>query len=40
MACEHENKDRAAEEISQLLYQTQILMLAAKVSIDDVYKKL
>ena len=40
MACEHENKDRAAEEISQLLYQTQLLMLAAKVSIDDVYKKL
>ena len=40
MACEHENKDRAAEEISQLIYQTQLLMLAAKVSIDDVYKKL
>jgi len=40
MACEHENKDRAAEEISQLLYQTQLLMLAANVSIDDVYKKL
>ena len=34
MACEHEDKDRAAEEISQLL------MLAANVSIDDVYKKL
>ena len=40
MACEHEDKDRAAEEISQLLYQTQLLMLASNVSIDDVYKKL
>ncbi len=40
MACEHEDKDRAAEEISQLIYQTQLLMLAANVSLDDVYKKL
>ncbi len=40
MACEHEDKNRAAEEISQLIYQTQLLMLAANVSIDDVYKKL
>lgn len=40
MACEHENKERAAEEISQLLYQAQLLMFAAKVDIQDVYKKL
>lgn len=40
MACEHEDVNRAAEEISQLLYQTQLLMLAAKVNLDDVYKKL
>ena len=40
MACEHEDKDRAATEISQLLYQTQLLMIASKVSLDDVYKKL
>ena len=40
MACEHEDKDRAAEEISQLIYQTQLLMLAANVSLEDVYKKL
>ena len=40
MACEHEDKDRAAEEISQLIYQTQLLMLAANVTLDDVYKKL
>ena len=40
MACEHESKERAAEEISQLLYQTQIMMLAANIKIEDVYKKL
>lgn len=40
MACEHEDKDRAADEISQLIYQTQLLMLAANVSLEDVYKKL
>ena len=40
MACEHEDKSRAAEEISQLIYQTQLLMLAANVSLEDVYKKL
>lgn len=40
MACEHEDKERAAEEISQLLYQAQLLMFAAKVDIQDVYKKL
>ena len=40
MACEHEDKSRAAEEISQLIYQTQLLMLAANVSLDEVYKKL
>ena len=37
MAAEHESKERAAEEISQLLYWTQALMLAADISLDDVY---
>ena len=37
MAAEHESKERAVEEISQLLYWTQALMLAADVSLDDVY---
>ena len=37
MAAEHETRDRAAEEISQLLYHAQVLMLAAGVSLDDVY---
>jgi phosphoribosyl-ATP pyrophosphohydrolase len=40
MAAEHESRDRTAEEISQLLYHAQVLMLAAGVSLDDVYAHL
>ena len=40
MACEHESTERAAEEISQLLYQIQALMLARGISLEDVYGKL
>ncbi|MFZ2503243.1 MAG: phosphoribosyl-ATP diphosphatase [Nocardioides sp.] len=40
MAAEHESKERAAEEISQLLYQTQVLMLASGVDLADVYEHL
>jgi len=40
MAAEHEGKERAAEEISQLLYHAQVLMLATGVSLDDVYAHL
>ncbi len=40
MAAEHESKDRAAEEISQLLYHAQVLMLATGISLDDVYSHL
>ena len=40
MAAEHESKERAAEEISQLIYWTQALMLASDVSLDDVYREL
>ena len=40
MAAEHEGKDRAAEEISQLLYHAQVLMLASGLSLDDVYAHL
>lgn len=40
MAAEHESKARAAEEISQLLYWTQALMLAADVTLEDVYGEL
>lgn len=40
MACEHETKERAAEEISQLLYHTQVMMLAKGLDLNDVYRYL
>ena len=40
MAAEHEGPTRAAEEISQLLYHAQVLMIAAGLSLDDVYEHL
>ena len=38
LAAEHEGDDALAEEISQLLYHLQTLMLARGLSINDVYK--
>ncbi len=40
MAAEHESDDALAGEISQLLYWTQVLMIARSVTLDDVYGKL
>jgi phosphoribosyl-ATP pyrophosphohydrolase len=40
MAAEHEGPERAAEELSQLLYHAQVLMLAAGLTLDDVYAHL
>ena len=40
MAAEHESADRAAEEISQLLYRIQVLMLGKGLTLDDVYRHL
>ncbi len=40
MAAEHESRERAAEEISQLLYHAQVLMLATGLTLDDVYAHL
>ena len=40
MAAEHEDADRAAQEISQLLYHVQVLMLARGLTLDDVYRHL
>ena len=37
MAAEYEGKARTAEEISQLLYHLQVLMVAADLTLDDVY---
>ena len=38
LAAEHESDEALAEEISQLIYHVQTLMLARGLSIDDVYK--
>jgi phosphoribosyl-ATP pyrophosphohydrolase len=40
LAAEHESDEALAEEISQLIYHLQTLMLARGLSIDDVYKYL
>jgi phosphoribosyl-ATP pyrophosphohydrolase len=40
MAAEHEGQDRTADEIAQLLYHVQVMMLAADVSLEDVYRRL
>jgi phosphoribosyl-ATP pyrophosphohydrolase len=40
MAAEHEGTERTAEEISQLLYHLQVLMLARGLSLEDVYRHL
>lgn len=40
MAAEYEGEDRTAEEISQLLYHLQVLMVARGISLDDVYRTL
>ncbi|GAB3674949.1 phosphoribosyl-ATP diphosphatase [Angustibacter aerolatus] len=40
MAAEHESDERTAEEISQLLYHLQVLMLARGLSLADVYAHL
>jgi phosphoribosyl-ATP pyrophosphohydrolase len=40
MAAEHEGKVRTAEEISQLLYHLQVMMIASDISLDDVYTHL
>lgn len=40
MAAEHESRERAAEEIAQLLYHAQVLMIASGVTLNDVYERL
>jgi phosphoribosyl-ATP pyrophosphohydrolase len=40
MAAEHESPERAAEELSQLLYHAQVMMLASGLTLDDVYAHL
>ena len=40
MAAEHEGPERTAEEISQLLYRVQVIMLGTGLTLDDVYRHL
>ena len=40
IAAEHETDERLAEEISQLLYRVQVLMLGRGLSLDDIYRYL
>lgn len=40
MACEYQSTEAAAEEISQLLYHLQVMMLAKGLSLTDVYRYL
>jgi phosphoribosyl-ATP pyrophosphohydrolase len=38
LAAEHEPDDALAEEISQLLYRIQVVMIGRGISLEDVYK--
>ena len=40
IAAEHESDERLAEEVSQLLYRVQVLMLGRGLTLDDVYRYL
>ncbi|MFV0374307.1 phosphoribosyl-ATP diphosphatase [Microbacterium sp.] len=40
MAAEYQSDAETAEEISQLLYHLQVLMLAKGLTLDDVYRHL
>jgi len=40
LAAEYEGKEKTAEEISQLLYHLQVMMLATDVTLEDVYRYL
>lgn len=38
IAAEHEADDQLAEEVSQLLYRIQVVMLGRGLGLEDVYK--
>jgi len=40
IAAEYEGKEKTAEEISQLLYHAQVMMISCGLSLEDVYKYL
>jgi phosphoribosyl-ATP pyrophosphohydrolase len=40
LAAEHESAERTAEEVSQLLYRVQVIMLGKGIGLEDVYRHL
>jgi len=38
IAAEYEGKERTAEEISQLIYHLQVMMIKHNISLEDMYK--
>ena len=40
MAAEHEGKERTTEEVAQLVYHLQVLMIAKGISLADLNQKL
>ena len=40
IAAEYEGKERTAEEISQLLYHLQVMMIDRKIELEDIYRYL
>ena len=40
IASEYESKERTAEEISQLLYHLQVMMIDQKIELEDIYRYL
>ncbi|SDC11242.1 phosphoribosyl-ATP diphosphatase [Actinokineospora iranica] len=40
IAAEHESDDALAEEVSQLLYRVQVLMIGRGLTLEDVYRHL
>jgi len=40
MAAEYQSDEATAEEVSQLLYHLQVLLVAKGLTLDDVYKHL
>lgn len=40
IAAEYEGNEKTAEEISQLLYHAQVMMIAKGLTLEDIYKYL
>ena len=38
MACEYQSKEEVAEEISQLIYHLQVMMIDQGLELEDIYK--